>query len=241
MTHLATAQSTLWSTPAKKPAAASSAKATKTPAKAAASAAAVKPPLQKKPSLQIFTEDKARSLQEKLHSFMMLSPIHAAAAAADHAESGVLVFRDLSHCVSPMTTRDAVDRDDHDAADDEDDVVVAVEDVDAAWPLWNLSAATVDQHAASDDVSPRVSLETAAVHPAGVPTAPAAIAPFSPAAVKVAPPVVTPSTTKAAALLALKLPQDVDLADGDVSDDETVVVQQLQPTAAALDTSLLIA
>lgn len=241
-------KSTLWSTPAKKPvAAASPAKATKTPAKAAQAAgtAAVKPSLQKKPSLQIFTEDKARSLQEKLHSFMMLSPIHAAAAAADNADGGggVLVFRDLSHCVSPMATRDAVDRDDHDAAaddEDEDDVVVAVEDVGDAWPLWNLSAATVDQHAASDDVSPRVSLETTAVHPAGVP---AAIAPFSPAAVKVAPPVATPSTNKAAALLALKLPHDVDLAaDGDVSDDETVVVvQQQPPTAAALDTSLLIA
>eukprot|EP01033_Poteriospumella_lacustris_P008560 gene8560-6159_t len=135
-------KSTLWSTPAKKPAAAASpAKATKTPAKAAQAAgtAAVKPSLQKKPSLQIFTEDK-----------------------------------------------------------------------------------------------------TTAVHPAGVP---AAIAPFSPAAVKVAPPVATPSTNKAAALLALKLPHDVDLAaDGDVSDDETVVVvQQQPPTAAALDTSLLIA
>lgn len=236
-------KSTLWSTPAKKPAtaAAASAKATKTSTKATACA---KPPLQKKPSLQIFTEDKARSLQEKLHSFMMLSPIHAT-AATDRDDGGVLVFRDLSHCVSPMTTRDAVDRDAHDVTaddNDDDDVVVAVEDVDAdaAWPLWNLSAATVDQHAAADDVSPRVSLETTAVHPAGVSTAAAAIAPFSPAAVKVAPPVATPSTSKAAALLALKLPQDADLADGDVSDDETVVVQQ-PPTAAGLDSSLLIA
>lgn len=172
----------------------------------------------------------------------MLSPVHAAAE-----DSGVLVFRDLSHCVSPMTTRDAVDRDADDCDADEDDdvdvVVAALDDAhDDAWPLWNLSAATVDQHAASDDVSPRVSLETTAVHPAGVSTAAAAIAPFSPAAVKVAAPMAASATNKAAAMLALKMPQDSDVADGDVSDDETVVVQQPQPSSAAgLDTSLVIA